>query len=1538
MANTSNITVVPTEATVSPYYDDFDPNKNFHRVLYRPGYAVQARELTQSQSILQNQIANFATNIFQNGSLVSGGQLAYSTAISLNLQSTYANTTVDVTQFANSQIVNVATATNIVSAQVMSVNPATSTDPATLMVIYLSGAEFGSNDTIQVMGQNTFANVATTYPAGNGSIVSIQDGVYYINGFFVNNRAQTISLDKYSTTPTYRVGFNIVESIVDENADATLLDPAQEASNYQAPGATRYKIDLILDKRTLSSSDDSKFIELLRVENGVITKQIRYPTYSVLDDTLARRTYDQSGSFTVRPFVLHLKDNPSQNTSNGYLTDTFAVVLDPGKAYVLGYEFETIAPTTLILNRARLLNNVSNYDLATTYGNYVLVGNVNTTAGATSGLLSINSMTEVDLHCVPYTDIKTANTTVYNATLIGNARIRNLVYEDSANSYNSDAHIFRAYLFNTNFSGVTGNVNYATSNTIRVSNTSIDSQNLLFAQSNTAYYGATISITSGLANGYTGVITNYDYTTKFVTVSPSFAPYYPVPANNDAYTIGFSIASLESIITGSNTITGKANVVNQGKDTLAATGNTVMFETDNNILVFPFPQSPIGAGTLSNQNYSYKKTFTGRTFTAGVGSITAGAGESFSGSGNISGTNKLSNYTVVVTNNNGSTNISNGQILSFTNPGRTVNVSSNTTTFDAGLPGDTFTADVLATVNINTGSETNPKLKTLITANTTYLDTGTANGSLGNANVYLNTGQIRITSPNRSPSGNDVLYISDINNLTKVLDFGTSTITQANLTSAADITSHYTLDTGQRDNLYDHGSIILKSGVKPPSGNIVVFVDYFSHDSGTSDGLGYMSVDSYQNGYANVPSYYSAATGTFYYLRDCIDFRPHRLNASNTYPNFTIEGIRIPIPNSNFVTNYGYYLPRQDKIILTKDRQFVIRSGSSGIPAKLPSDLPTGMTLYNVYVPAYTFSPSNVTVQYIDHKRYTMEDIGKLDKRITNLEYYNSLSQLERQLQTQSVLDANGIDRTKYGTLVDTFTGSSVGDVKNLDYNCAIDGINKQLLPPFTQTSIDMNLVANTNVAINGSIAMMSYTEEPFVSQNVASFAIGINDFLFGQFLGSISLNPKTDIWNDNSQAPDVVINNNGDNDAWQAIGQLAQGVTDSRNPFGTVWNNWQTIWAGSPSYMNSQIVSSGDPGSDIIQRDYYSTPLTQTKVGVTTSLGINSITKQIGNLVVDTAIIPYMRGRNIYFIGQSFRPTRTMYFFFDNTAVTNYVQRSNELTITYSSNTSFEGSVGITETITANNGIQAQAILTWPYVTTYTGNTVTLYVSQATGSGIFVANGTITGNTSGASATIVSYKHWSGVANSVSPGTANTIRLQDAASSTDIYTGNVIYLVGGTGAGQNAVISSYNTTSKVVTISSNWTTTPNTDTRYSIGQIKTTSDGMISGTFCLPNTTSQTFRTGERSFRIIDDPSNILTNSTTNGETAYQAQGLILTQENASISVASPVIQRTSVTQSQIINSVTSQDTVIGTVPYPPPQDSGGWGGSCSASGGGDS
>ena len=60
---------------VDPYYDDFSPDKNFHRVLFKPGYAVQARELTQSQTILQDQITKFADHVFKKNSPVNGGNV-----------------------------------------------------------------------------------------------------------------------------------------------------------------------------------------------------------------------------------------------------------------------------------------------------------------------------------------------------------------------------------------------------------------------------------------------------------------------------------------------------------------------------------------------------------------------------------------------------------------------------------------------------------------------------------------------------------------------------------------------------------------------------------------------------------------------------------------------------------------------------------------------------------------------------------------------------------------------------------------------------------------------------------------------------------------------------------------------------------------------------------------------------------------------------------------------------------------------------------------------------------------------------------------------------------------------------------------------------------------------------------------------------------------------------------------------------------------------------------------------------------------------
>ena len=66
-----------TNLNVSPYFDDFNSDNSYYKVLFKPGYPVQARELTTMQSMLQNQIEQFGNHTFKEGSVVIPGQLSY---------------------------------------------------------------------------------------------------------------------------------------------------------------------------------------------------------------------------------------------------------------------------------------------------------------------------------------------------------------------------------------------------------------------------------------------------------------------------------------------------------------------------------------------------------------------------------------------------------------------------------------------------------------------------------------------------------------------------------------------------------------------------------------------------------------------------------------------------------------------------------------------------------------------------------------------------------------------------------------------------------------------------------------------------------------------------------------------------------------------------------------------------------------------------------------------------------------------------------------------------------------------------------------------------------------------------------------------------------------------------------------------------------------------------------------------------------------------------------------------------------------------
>ena len=278
-----------TNLNVSPYYDDFDESDNFHRVLFRPSYAVQARELTTLQTILQNQMDKFGRHTFKEGAMVIPGNVGFTTDYyAVKLQDTFSSASIagNISDYVGTRITG---ATSGVVAEVIEAVAATSTDEITLYVKY---TKTGTNNTSTTFsdGENISsdgaigsysadaASSATTKASdatATGSSCNIQAGVYFIRGHFVQVAAERIILDKYTNTPSYRVGLTITETLVTPEADTSLQDNATGATNYAAKGAHRLKISCALSKLAIGSSEDTNFVELLRIKNGILQDKVR---------------------------------------------------------------------------------------------------------------------------------------------------------------------------------------------------------------------------------------------------------------------------------------------------------------------------------------------------------------------------------------------------------------------------------------------------------------------------------------------------------------------------------------------------------------------------------------------------------------------------------------------------------------------------------------------------------------------------------------------------------------------------------------------------------------------------------------------------------------------------------------------------------------------------------------------------------------------------------------------------------------------------------------------------------------------------------------------------------------------------------------------------------------------------------------------------------------------------------------------------------------------------------------------------------------
>src|SRR6056300_232071 len=457
----------PTDFNLSPYYDDFTESKKFHRILFRPSFAVQARELTQSQTQLQNQIERVSDHLFDKGAMIIPGEIGYDLDYyAVKLTSLGSGNTL--AQFTIGTVLTGGTSG--VTAEVVNTVATDGTDPDTLYVKYRdsgtskTATSFSDGETLTGTNSDAVGVSCVVDTTATGCAAEVQEGVYSINGFHVQVTNQTLILDKYTNTPSYRVGMIVTESFVTPNDDTSLNDNAAGTSNVNAPGAHRFKINLTLAKKSLTALDDANFVELLRLSNGILQNQVRTTEYAVLEDTFARRTFDESGDYAVRDFDLDLREHLSSGnnrgiytSANGGLESKIAAGLSPGKAYVRGYEIETIGTTFVDVNKARDFNTQNAFQTNFDVGNYINVTNIYGTpdVGPVSG--ETDAFKKVDLFDTATSSRSTGNTgTDSGINTIGRAKSKGFEYKSGtavANIYSSaslTSSVYKHYLFDIN--------------------------------------------------------------------------------------------------------------------------------------------------------------------------------------------------------------------------------------------------------------------------------------------------------------------------------------------------------------------------------------------------------------------------------------------------------------------------------------------------------------------------------------------------------------------------------------------------------------------------------------------------------------------------------------------------------------------------------------------------------------------------------------------------------------------------------------------------------------------------------------------------------------------------------------------------------------------------------------------------------------------------------------------------------------------------------------------------------------------------------
>ncbi len=1287
---------IETNLNQSPYFDDFDETKNFHRILFRPGYAVQARELTQMQTILQNQIERFAKEVLVDGTVVTGIGIRTDNRLSyVKLRDKDANNRVLLLgDFYRNGIVANAVVTGVTSgmtAQLLDVKEGSESAAPnflTLMVKYTnSGAnnttkEFINNESLIVRraSNNQYlvaANTITANATGYGYGAFVSDGVIYHKGNFIRVPQQRITVEKYSDKPNKKLGFETRESIIDSNQDSSLLDNATGSTNFSAPGANRLKLNPTLAVRDLNANttNTTTFFTIARIQEGKIITRNTDTIYADIGEFVATKFYETNGNYAIEPFNIRVREHlrsasnlGKYNLSDGGSTNKLVAEVERGVGYVNGNRISIENTAPVDVEKATDFEIKSSRVIGHTIGNYIYVKEV-------VGLWNFDQYKTVALYDAPQRAISDKNLSAQGASgsSIGTAKIRGVEWHSGVSG--TALAQFRLYLFDIqmdsgkSFSEVRG---------LFIANGTGSGLNSL---------ADIILDTNGNAKLQEPSLNRLVFpftqkgTRKLRNVSNTSSTQFVYKQQQDVnFTSKNASFSLDTIETG-------------GNEAFNDTGSPISNNDERNFILVAKTTGVTAPHTGKIDNYS--------------GNTVNGSGTNFTSTYRVGEFIRIihgaNTFTERITAINSSTQLKIANSIGVTAAGKSL---SHRTVYPAGYIFDLSTngsiTSTTTSCTVDLGIANLASSFTITSYYNVLRSSAIQTAKVVNKNkfVKINTG-----SHTASKNGPWPLGVVDAFKIVAIYKGSNTAPTESDV----DVTNEFELDDGQKDSFYDTAYLKQKSTSNLNLTNCGLLVKFHHFTRDYSSGLGFFSVDSYPINDANtastnsittqeIPIFNSPSTGVAYDLRDSVDYRPSKTNTATpdatvgsapvnpSYSTtFDISTVRayVPVPDENFQADVQFFLPRKDRVVLSKDGSIEVIKGVSNKIPRVPDEKFGTMTLGVLDIPVYpSLSPYvsrqfgrsdyQVVLSIENNRRYTMQDLRTIEQRVKNLEYYSSLNALEVSAKNKQLFNDSGIDRFKNGFLVDNFDGHNIADTRNKAYRAAIDRYSTTLRPSYNENIISMSQATtppSINIRDTGNLITLNYTDVVFFEQPFASKQRRCVQEITFNWRGEVILDPSMDNTPDITTLPDIQLDFDGMYNAIEFIARET-GVT------GIDWGNWRTTNTTSATNTNVDTRVSGFLETTTTSSTTVTTE-NLIREGLQTTISPSTESFSLGNFVVDVAVRDFMRSRLIRFSGYRLKPTTRVYPYFDNELVSEYCTPANSIF----ANTASEGSSLTTDT-----------------------------------------------------------------------------------------------------------------------------------------------------------------------------------------------------------------------------------------------------------------